>query len=187
VIAYGFGQLLQTLDMNLALNNPIQQAAIALWQSILDNPLFRNLPYKIETTGSGAIMMSPASNWHASAQSQLSNGLRQGLPDGEIFTECSILTWEGVKVADVAWASEAFMAEHGYTTPYLVAPEICIEVVSPSNTAHEIDNKVNLYLAKGAVEVWVIAVDATVRVFNKSGQIADSNFMKVFALKKRAR
>lgn len=37
--------------------------------------------------------------------------------------ECSIQTSDSVKVADVAWASDAFIEYHGYETPYLRAPE----------------------------------------------------------------
>ena len=36
------------------------------------------------------------------------------------------------------------------------APLLAIEVISPSNTAEEIDRKVNLYLANGAMEVWLM-------------------------------
>jgi Uma2 family endonuclease len=35
-----------------------------------------------------------------------------------------------------------------------VAPQICVEVGSPSNTAEEIAMKRRLYLRKGAVEFW---------------------------------
>jgi Uma2 family endonuclease len=39
---------------------------------------------------------------------------------------------------------------------YIGAPEIAIEVISESNTAHQIDLKRKIYLANGAQEVWVI-------------------------------
>lgn len=159
--------------------------AIHFWQDLIKNPLFKNLPFKIETTRSGAILMSPASNWHGSAQSQIGFSLRKGRKGGEIINECSILTNEGVKVADVAWASDAFMEEHGYMTPYNVAPEICVEVVSPNNTTEEIDGKVNLYLSKGALEVWVVDHDAKVRIFDKHGQIKKSQLVKSISIKKR--
>ena len=55
------------------------------------------------------------------------------LPQGEVIAECSIQTSEGVKVADIAWASTEFINEFAYKTPYPKAPEICVEIVSPSN------------------------------------------------------
>ena len=61
-----------------------------------------------------------------------------------------------MKVANVEWASGEFIATYGDTTPYPHAPEICVEIVSPSNTKAEMEHKVELYLAKGAHEVWIV-------------------------------
>ncbi len=55
------------------------------------------------------------------------------LPDGVAISECSILTKIGIRVPDVAWASAGFMASCGEATPYTRAPEICVEIISPSN------------------------------------------------------
>lgn len=35
------------------------------------------------------------------------------------------------------------------------APELCVEIISPSNSAAEIEEKTRLWLSKGAKEVWV--------------------------------
>jgi Uma2 family endonuclease len=69
--------------------------------------------------------------------------------------ECSIETNKGVKVVDVAWASELFIAKYGYETPYKVAPEICVEIVNPSSIKSEVEERIQLYLIKGAHEVWL--------------------------------
>ncbi len=160
-------------------------AGLATWKRILLDPLFQNIPYKVETTRAGAILMSPASNWHGSAQSQVVVSLSKGRKGGEIINACSILTSDGVKVADVAWASEEFMAEHGYKTPYLVAPEICVEIVSPGNSETEIEQKVNLYLAKGALEVWVVDMDGSVRFNGRTGAENHSKLVKSVVIRKR--
>ena len=159
--------------------------AIVLWHSIMENPLFRDVPYKVETTRAGAILMSPASNWHGSAQSQIAIALRSGRPGGEIITECSILTAEGVKVAAVAWASDDFMNTNGYSTPYAIAPEICVEIVSPGNSNYEIETKVNLYLAKGATEVWVVDQEGAVSFFDHSGARTASSLVDDVRVNKR--
>lgn len=93
---------------------------------------------------------------------------------GKIIMECSIQTSDGVKVADVAWASDAFIAKYGYSTPYIKAPEICVEIVSPSNSAGEIDEKVELYLAKGAVEVWVVDEKGQAAYYSHEGTLPRS-------------
>nr|WP_255324705.1 Uma2 family endonuclease [Thiorhodovibrio frisius] len=75
--------------------------------------------------------MSPASNRHAIQQARLVRLLVEWLDTGEIASECSIGTHQGVKVTDVAWMSTAFLGRHGDTTPYPQAPELCIEILSP--------------------------------------------------------
>jgi Uma2 family endonuclease len=160
--------------------------SIALWRSIVNNPVFHDMPYKVETTRSGGILMSPASNWHGYVKAEAGFALRAGRHGGEVISGCSITTIEGVKVADVAWASDAFMAEHGYKTPYLVAPEICVEVRSPGNSVHEIESKITLYLAKGAVEVWVVEDAGTVSFHDRSGPLKRSKLVKRVTITKHA-
>ena len=144
------------------------------WAEVISNPLLQDLPFKIELNKFGNILMSPASNQHGRIQVQLSVNLSNKLPDGEVIAECSIETHEGVKVADVVWASTEFINTFAYNTPYPKAPEICIEIVSPSNSNAEISNKVNLYLAKGAQEVWIIYENGRVDTFTHEGEVKES-------------
>ncbi len=144
------------------------------WSEVINNPLLQNLPFKIELNKFGQLLMSPASNQHGRIQGRLAGVLINKLPGGEVITECSIQTSDGVKVADVAWASTTFIAEFGYTTPYPKAPELCVEIVSPANSKQEISTKVELYLAKGAQEVWVVYEDGRLDIFGHTGQMADS-------------
>ncbi len=140
------------------------------WAEVINNPLLKNLPFKIELNKFGKLLMSPASNQHGNIQGRLSGILYNSLPTGEIITECSIQTSDGVKVADVAWASAEFIAEFGYATPYSKAPELCIEIVSPSNSKTEMAEKVELYLSKGAQEVWVVYENNKIEIFSHTGQ-----------------
>ncbi len=126
------------------------------WAEVVDNPLLQDLPFKIELNKFGKLLMSPASNKHGRIQSRLASMLINKLPKGEVITGCSIQTSDGVKVADVTWLSKGFVLEFGFITPYPKAPELCVEIVSPSNSKVEIQQKVDLYLAKGASEVWVV-------------------------------
>jgi Uma2 family endonuclease len=56
------------------------------------------------------------------------------------------------------------------------APEICIEIMSPSNTKREMKSKVNLYLKAGATEVWIVSEAGTIQYFDKNGQKESSGF-----------
>jgi len=144
------------------------------WQEVIDNPHLQNLPFKIELNEWGNIVMSPASNKHGMLQIALGLQLRQLLPQGKVISECSITTLKGVKVADVAWLSNAFFAQHGFTTPYPQAPEICVEIISPSNSAEEIAEKVALYFRQNTQEVWVCDLDGKLVFYGSQGQLAHS-------------
>jgi len=70
-----------------------------------------------------------------------------------------------------------FISENSYQTPYLKAPEICVEIVSPSNTDKEMQDKIQLYLAKGAKEVWLCNLEGELRFYTYVGEIDGSNMV----------
>jgi len=59
----------------------------------------------------------------------------------------------GVKAIDVAWLVPERRQEVRSVSCLVQAPEICVEVLSPSNTAEEISEKIALYFESGAREV----------------------------------
>jgi Uma2 family endonuclease len=150
------------------------------WSEVLETPYLQNLPFKIELNKFGQILMSPASNRHGSIQVEIGALLLRKLPKGKTFSECSIQTRDGVRVADVAWASAEFLARHGDVTPFPQAPELCVEIVSPSNTKAEIDYKVSLYFAQGAQEVWVVSLQKKVTIYVGGLPAAKSKFLPKF-------
>jgi Uma2 family endonuclease len=152
------------------------------WQEILNNPFFNDVPFKVELNKFGQILMSPASNKHGIIQNKTARNIEKEKQNGVVIIECSILTSEGVKVADVAWASDEFIAEFGDQTPYPKAPEICVEIVSPANSQAEMTEKTRLYLEKGALEVWLISLENEVKFFTHTGQIELSKVVKGFKL-----
>jgi Uma2 family endonuclease len=146
------------------------------WRQMIDDPLLAAIPFKVELNEKGAIEVSPASNRHAILQAFVASELCRRLPDGTTMTECSVETQIGVRVPDVAWASADFIARHGVTTPYPDAPEICIEILSPSNTVAQMSEKAAAYLEAGAGEVWLVSDDAGVEIITKSGRQPSSAF-----------
>ena len=125
------------------------------WDDILADRSLRDLPYKIETNRYHQIIMSPASYWHSDYQLEIAALLRQLLPGGRASVECAIQTAEGVRVADAAWISKARREPHRRAVALPIAPEICVEILSPSNCRREMLDKMTLYYAKGAQEVWL--------------------------------
>ena len=120
--------------------------------------------------------MSPASNLHGMRQAEIAQILGNALPKGKVITECSVLTDIGVRVPDVAWASNDFLAGEERNTPFTRAPEICVKVRPASNSTREIDDKVRAYLAAGAVEVWIVDEDGTTKIHSARGELSASGF-----------
>lgn len=150
------------------------------WHDICAHPSLRDLPFKLETDHWGHIVMSPATNRHSRLQTLIARLLDRHLDDGEAFVECSIQTAAGIKVADVAWASAAFLRHHGDSDPYPAAPEILVEVLSPSNTPDEMERKRALYFAGGAREVWVCDTDGAMRFYDSQRALEHSGLVSAF-------
>lgn len=126
------------------------------WAQICDDKSLADLPYKIETNEHGSIIMSPAKHWHGKRQARIVRLLDRLSKAGEILTEVGIETGKGVKVPDVSWCSDEYSAAHvGDEYSLTSAPEICVEVLSDSNSDAEVDEKRFLYFALGASEVWM--------------------------------
>lgn len=121
--------------------------------------------------------MSPASNRHGILQSRLVRLMAKFLPEGESITKCAIQTANGVKVADVAWASKGFFRHQPLQQdPFEVAPDICAEIVSPGNSAAEMEQKIAAYLQQGALEVWLVDLAGNCRFFNRAGEQSETTF-----------
>jgi Uma2 family endonuclease len=146
------------------------------WQRMIRDPMLVDIPGKLELNEQGTIELSPANNRHGILQAFVTRELGRLLPHGTTIVECSIETDIGVRVPDVAWATPDFMSWYGSMSPFPRAPELCIEVLSPSNTEPEMQQKTAAYLAAGATEVWLVKDDGTVEMLDARGRIAASSF-----------
>jgi Uma2 family endonuclease len=145
------------------------------WQEVLADKCLQDLPYKIELNQYGKIEMSPTSFTHSYLQGKLTFLLRSQL-GGVVLTELAIITAKGVKVPDVAWGSEAYYQQHKHDIAATSAPEICVEIISPSNSKREMREKITIYLKAGALEVWLVNEQGQVSFFNKEGEQDKSSF-----------
>jgi Uma2 family endonuclease len=155
----------------LTLELPSQKTQTAFnlrrWTELLSDPVLAGIEGRIETDRHGHILMAPPpAPRHGSYQSEIAYQLRRLLKHGRVLTECPISTADGVKAADVAWASPERMRELGNRACFPTAPEICVEVMSPGNTAAEIAEKRALYLDAGAAEVWLCSTSGVMNFFS---------------------
>lgn len=96
---------------------------------------------------------------------------RHGL--GRVITESGFVlrrnpdTLRGPDVAFVRKERLTNVLETGWAE---MGPDLAVEIVSPSDTARQIDRKVHQYLAAGTLAVWVVYPDTkSVHVFEPGG------------------
>jgi Uma2 family endonuclease len=151
-----------------SIKNPIE-FHLERWKAVCADPALRGLPEKIETNRFGHVVMMPPPGFsHSRKQSRIIQNLHALMSAGVVLGECAVLTTDGVKGLDAAWVSGARVAEGLRDDVLTVAPEICVEVVSPSNTRQEIEGKRQLYFEAGAQEVWVCDHQGEMHYFIKS-------------------
>jgi Uma2 family endonuclease len=128
-------------------------------------------------------MSPPLRSRHAEYQTEIAVLLRQHLTGGRSIAECPIQTSEGVKATDVAWVSHARRASRANDPVYLIAPEICVEVESPSNEEAELREHKRLYFEKGAEEFWLCDLNGVMSFFDPAGEIPQSKLCAGFPRK----
>ena len=161
-------------------------AMAAQWRSLCEDPVYARLPFKIETTRYGQLVMSPAKSRHSILQANISrllheSAVRINLP-GQSMTESAVITSAGVKVPDVTWASIAKARAALEAELFESAPEICVEVLSPSNDPGEIEAKITPYFEAGAQEVWICDDAGRMRFLDAEGTLGASRLLPDFPL-----
>jgi Uma2 family endonuclease len=151
------------------------------WAEICEDKTLASLPYRIESDRWGNIVMSPPPrSRHAEYQGEIVLLLQQKMTAGRSMPECPVQTEEGVKAADVAWVSHRRRASRPNDPVYLIAPEICVEVMSPSNVEGELSERKQLFFQKGALEFWLCGLDGAMSFFDPGGPIPSSRLCPDF-------
>jgi Uma2 family endonuclease len=150
------------------------------WQEVCNNPNLKNLPFKIELNEYGKIVMSPVKVCHSAFQGEIEYLLRTLLKRGRALPECAIATRKGTKVADVAWVSDERFKIVRSEVECSVAPEICVEVTSESNSRQEMEEKRALYFEAGAVEVWMCDEEGRMVFYGRGGELQVSALVPGF-------
>ena len=144
------------------------------WQEVCEDKHLQNLPFKIELNKWGQIVMSPAKPKHSILRGLISGLLNSMIEQGMAFPECAIETKDNVKVADVVWASDERLDIIEEENVASIAPEICIEVKSASNTIQEMIEKKDLYFVAKAQEVWLCDEQGNIKFYAQEGELKKS-------------
>lgn len=153
------------------------------WEQVCADPNLENLPYKIELNEWGQIVMTPASIRHVVFQDRITKLLQKLLRRGEALQEFPLETSENVKAPDVIWMSEELFEQARDKASSPVAPEICVEVMSPGNTKRQMLHKGKLYFEAGAKEFWICDNNGNMEFYNSEGQLERSALVHGFPSK----
>ena len=144
------------------------------WEELCADPSLQDLPFRIELNGLNQIVMSPLHRRHGRYQGRIYHLLVSLLSGGEPSLETAVSTSDNIKVPDVIWATDEFFRLYGEVFAAPVAPDLCVEVLSPTNTKAEIDQKRALYFEAGACEVWLCGLKGGMEFYTPAGQIERS-------------
>jgi Uma2 family endonuclease len=150
------------------------------WAELCDNPRFSDFPAKIELNGRGQIIMSPTRNYHGRLAYRIARQIDELMKDGVVLVECAVETADGVKEADAAWLSPALAAATEDVYACSPAPEICVEVLSPSNSEEEMQSKRLLFIGAGAKEYWLCDKQGRLRFFDGARELSSSSICPRF-------
>jgi len=149
----------------------------------LADPELLRRPERIEIDTFGHFLMSPPPDALHRKQGFRITALLEALPPGDgAYPEQSILTPEGIRIADAIWLDPGRFHElsRAPNLPLSPAPDSCVEILSSSNTQAEIVNKGALYFEAGAREVWICDRDSHVRFFAPEGEMERSALWRQF-------
>ena len=143
--------------------DPRVEAAIELAERLgLDTPW--------ETNGQGQLIVNPPVGLeHAKRVERIAAEIRAALPGWRIWPEVGLHTRDGLKAPDLAVASPAFEERTDARGFLTAAPELCVQVMSSSNSWAEMMEKARLYRAAGAVEIWICDLQGRVHIHTGDG------------------
>jgi Uma2 family endonuclease len=162
---------------------PTHETLLGRWQEIIahEPDLFKNHLERIETDSFGNILMSPPpSGFHRKVAFRIAILLDELLPGDGSVQEQYLVTDIGIKVADVVWLNPNRSHEIYKDHPLQPAPDICVEVRSPSNTARELEEKRDAYFRAGAKEVWICDMNHRITFFSPEGELGQSILCPAF-------
>ena len=137
------------------------------WSQIVADPYWQSIQGRVESDALGQVIVMPPPGFpHSRRQGRVLRHLTS-LLGKHSYPEIPLLTRDGVKGLDAGWFSAERFASVADQDPCEIAPEICVEIRSPSNTRAELDHKRGLYFEAGATEVWICQLDATMTFYHR--------------------
>ena len=148
------------------------------------------------------VVRDPGVSWaHSCVQGKLCRYLDEWMEKfghGEVGVEVDCLVGEDpdtVRIPDVAVLLQPFDTENAFLGRVQGAPDIAIEVLSPSNSPQAMRDKTSDYFNAGALRVWIVdpetrtivihKADGTTTRFSGTDRLEDPEILPGFALEMR--
>jgi len=98
---------------------------------------------------------------------------REGFVQAELPIKCFPWLGEHGRRPDVCYFKKSTLPDGIPTNDAVtVAPELCVEVMSPNDDALQIEYKIEEYLRAGVQQVWIVVPETkSVRVFHQNGKL----------------
>ena len=146
------------------------------WADLCVDPTYEDVAGKIELNEWGEILLSPVGKTHGLLASELGERLRAAL-GGRTMVEVGVLTDLGVRVPDLAWCSAEYLAAHPEEAPLTSAPELCIEIASPTHSIVKLREKAAAYVRAGAREGWILVpVRREIEIYGVTARLGTTAF-----------
>ena len=160
----------------------LQEPALTFEELATTHPILPNdLYWKVETNAQNQLIMSPPPRLdHSDFESEIIALLLNLLPNGRVLPGPGVKTKNGTRIPDLVWVSVERRRQQRGQISFVQSPEICIEVLSPSNSRREIEEKKRLYLEAGALEVWTCGRDGAMKFFDAEGTVKSSKLCPEF-------
>jgi Uma2 family endonuclease len=151
--------------------NQMMNAAskILTWHEVCADRSLRDLPYKIESTGDGKLLLTKFTNDRAFLKAQMMIELNKRMAVGKVLGSVPVETGNGTRVTDVSWASRDRWHSQKKQLSATTAPEICVEILTDFNCREYALGKIPLYFESGACEVWLCDKDGRLEFFSAEG------------------
>jgi Uma2 family endonuclease len=129
-----------------------------VWERLVNDPSLNDVLEKVETDRDGNLIMGPPpTDSHIVRQNLIAKTLDRLRPEGLSLVDGTVSTLEGTKIPDTVWYGETRVAARASatdTTLSQVTPNLCVEVLSPSDSESDIEGKIVAYFNVDVREVW---------------------------------
>jgi Uma2 family endonuclease len=150
------------------------------WDEVVADSQLQDLPYKLELNRNGEVVMNAVRVIHALLVDEIQRVLIRSSREGRTPPEFPIQTSDGVRSPDLVWISDDRKNKTRNQSAAQLAPELCIEVMSPGNQFAHLQAKGLLYLEAGALEYWICEEQGRMHFFDQSGELNQSQLFPAF-------